>query len=102
MANQVRIEYDPYHTQIFYNWRTDAEREWGQLTNSILTEQEVYQKSSLQSILPEVIARIDENYNRNKCEPLEIVSAGRMKIMRISGKFSQHTIASTKTSYGLF
>lgn len=61
MANQVRIEYDPYHTQIFYNWRTDSEREWGQLTNSILTEQEVYQKSSLQSILPEVIARIDEN-----------------------------------------
>jgi hypothetical protein len=47
MANQVRIEYDPYHTQIFYNWRTDAEREWGQLTNSILTEQEVYQKSLL-------------------------------------------------------
>ena len=40
MANQVRIEYDPYHTQIFYNWRTDAEREWAQLTNSILTEQE--------------------------------------------------------------
>lgn len=76
MANQVRIEYDPYHTQIFYNWRTDAEREWGQLTNSILTEQEVYQKSSLQSILPEVIARIDENYNRNKCEPLEIVFCG--------------------------
>ena len=35
MANQVRIEYDPYHTQIFYNWRTDSEREWGQLTNSI-------------------------------------------------------------------
>lgn len=76
MANQARIEYDPYHTQIFYNWRTDAEREWGQLTNSILTEQEVYQKSSLQSILPEVIARIDENYNRNKCEPLEIVFRG--------------------------
>ena len=76
MANQVRIEYDPYHTQIFYNWRIDAEREWGQLTNSILTEQEVYQKSSLQSILPEVIARIDENYNRNKCEPLEIVFCG--------------------------
>lgn len=76
MANQVRIEYDPYHTQIFYNWRIDAEREWGQLTNSILTEQEVYQKSSLQSILPEVIARIDENYNRNKCEPLEIVFRG--------------------------
>lgn len=39
MANQVRIEYDPYHTQIFYNWRTDSEREWGQLTNSILTKQ---------------------------------------------------------------
>ncbi len=76
MANQARIEYDPYHTQIFYNWRTDAEREWGQLTNSILTEQEIYQKSSLQSILPEVIARIDENYNRNKCEPLEIVFRG--------------------------
>lgn len=76
MENQVRIEYDPYHTQIFYNWRTDSGREWGQLTNSILTEQEVYQKSSLQSILPEVIARIDENYNRNKCEPLEIVFRG--------------------------
>ena len=76
MANQARIEYNPYHTQIFYNWRTDAEREWGQLTNSILTEQEIYQKSSLQSILPEVIARIDENYNRNKCEPLEIVFRG--------------------------
>jgi len=76
IQNQVRIEYDPYHTQIFYNWRTDSEREWGQLTNSILTEQEIYQKSSLQSILPEVIARIDENYNRNKCEPLETVFRG--------------------------
>ena len=49
MANQVRIEYDPYHTQIFYNWRTDSEREWGQLTNSILTEQEIYQKSSFRA-----------------------------------------------------